>query len=104
MGTGGKGGKARRRSVDLVLIAQLARRVGRSTDTIKRWEEQGLLTCSRDSLGRRVYDEGHVQTCSRLANLAILAQRRSEKLSTLADREPQQLSLMLSPDLERVAG
>jgi DNA-binding transcriptional MerR regulator len=84
-------------------VGELAKRIGRSIDTIKRWEEEGLLSCERDSRGRRMYDESHVQLGFRLADLGLLAQRRSEKLKTLADREPLQLSLLSSPDADRVA-
>ncbi len=84
-------------------VGELARRVGRSVDTIKRWEEERLLSCARDRRGRRIYDESHVELCLRLADLGLLAQRRSEKLSTLAAAEPVQLSLLLSADFQRLA-
>ncbi|TAM88048.1 MerR family transcriptional regulator [bacterium] len=85
-------------------IGELARAVGRSVDTIKRWEDQGLLMCPRDVRGRRVYNQAHVELCLRLADLSLLAQRRSERLKALADREPCQLSLLASPEAERIAG
>jgi DNA-binding transcriptional MerR regulator len=84
-------------------VGDLAKRVDRSVDTIRRWEEEGLLSCERDRRGRRIYDESHVELCLRLADLGLLAQRRSEKLKALADREPQQLSLLPSRGTERVA-
>jgi DNA-binding transcriptional MerR regulator len=77
-------------------VGELARRVARSVDTIKRWESEGLLTCERDDRGRRVYDESHVELCTRLATLGVLAQRRSEKLKALAANEPSQLALFES--------
>jgi DNA-binding transcriptional MerR regulator len=85
-------------------VGELAKRIGRSTDTIKRWEEAGLLTCERDGRGRRVYGEEHVKLGFRLADLGVSAQRRSEKLKTLADREPHQLSLLPSIDADRMTG
>jgi len=75
-------------------VGELAKRVGRSVDTIKRWEEGRLLSCPRDSRGRRSYDETHVELCLRLADLGVLAQQRSAKLTTLATAEPEQLSLL----------
>jgi hypothetical protein len=75
-------------------VGQLARRVGRSVDTIKRWEDQKLFTCPRDYRGRRIYDQSHVDLCLRLAELAIVAQRRSEPLSLIAAAEPRQLTLL----------
>ena len=86
-----------------MLVGELARLVGRSVDTVKRWEAEGLLTCDRDDRGRRCYDASHVEVCQRLANLGVLAQFRSEKLRALADREPVQLDLLVSPDVEKKA-
>jgi DNA-binding transcriptional MerR regulator len=77
-----------------MLVGELAKRIGRSIDTIKRWEEIGLLRCARDGRGRRVYEESHVQLGCRLADLGSLAQRRSEKLEALAELEPVQLQLI----------
>jgi DNA-binding transcriptional MerR regulator len=85
-------------------VGELAKRIGRSVDTIKRWEEEGLLRSERDCRGRRVYGEEHVRIGFRLADLGLLAQRRSEKLKALADREPRQLSLLISSDAERMTG
>jgi len=82
-------------------VRDLARRVGRSVDTIKRWEEEGLLSCERDARGYRVYDDSHVERCLRLAELGMLAQRRSERLSALVAAEPAQLSLLA--DVTRLA-
>ncbi len=87
----------------MMQVGELAKRVGRSVDTIKRWEEEGLLSCERDPRGRRVFDESHVELCLRLADLGLLAQRRSEKLATLAAAEPLQLSLLGSINVERLA-
>lgn len=81
-------------------ISELARRVERSVDTIKRWEQEGLLVCERDSRGRRVYDESHVELCLRLADLGLLAQQRSERLKVLVAAEPSQLLLLLDGTTE----
>jgi DNA-binding transcriptional MerR regulator len=85
-------------------VAELARRAGRSVDTIKRWEDQNLLSPTRDSRGRRVYDQNDLDKCLQLARLSLLAQRRSEKLMSLAQREPEQLLLIGSLSSERRAG
>ena len=77
-----------------MLVADLAKRIGRSVDTIKRWEEQGLLAPERDDRDRRVYREEDVATCLELAKLAIAARRRSQKLSLLVAAAPKQLSLL----------
>jgi len=77
-----------------VLVAELAKRIGRSVDTIKRWEEQGLLTPQRDDRDRRVYREEDVALCLELARLGISARRQSRKLSLLAAAAPQQLPLL----------
>jgi len=77
-----------------VFIAALARRVGRSTDTIKAWEEQGLLTPARDDQDRRIYSEEDVRTGLKLAALGIAARRRSQKLAELVASEPVQLPLI----------
>jgi DNA-binding transcriptional MerR regulator len=85
-------------------VAELARRAGRSVDTIKRWEDQNLLSPTRGSRGRRVYDQNDLDKCLQLARLSLLAQRRSEKLMSLAQREPEQLLLIGSLSSERRAG
>lgn len=69
-------------------ISELARLVGRSVDTLKRWEQQGLLVPQRDNIGRRRYDLSDIDRCHELGTLAVEAQRKSIKLSVLAaDRE-----------------
>ena len=75
-------------------VGELAKRVGRSVDTLRRWEDEKLLSCDRDNRGRRVYNETHVELCLRLADLGVLAQRRSEKLTSLSKNVPTQLSLL----------
>ena len=84
-------------------IGDLAKRVVRSVDTLRRWENDGLLVCERDNRGQRVYNESHVEVCLRLADLGLLAQRRSEKLVTLASSEPTQLYLLAHDDDRRLA-
>jgi DNA-binding transcriptional MerR regulator len=79
-----------------VLIGELARRVGRSPDTIKRWLDQGLLNCERDERNRRIFTELDVERCSDLIRLSIAAQVQNKKLAELADNLPVQLSLVQS--------
>lgn len=76
-------------------VGELAKRINRSVDTIRRWEDEGLLTCDRDGRGRRVYEESHIELGLRLADLGLLAQRRSEKLISLASSVPAQMSLLI---------
>ena len=83
-----------------MLVAELARRVGRSVDTIKRWEGQGLLAPRRDDRDRRTYTEADVALCLELARLGIAARRKSQKLSVLAAMAPRQLQLL---DQEKLA-
>ena len=83
-----------------MLVAELARRIGRSVDTVKRWEDQGLLTPRRDDRDRRTYTEEDVALCLELARLGISARRQSQKLSVLAAAAPQQLQLL---DQEKLA-
>ena len=84
-------------------IGELSQRVSRSVDTIKRWEDHGLLTCARDVRGRRVYDETHVELGLRLATLALVAQRTSARLTSLAAAEPKQLRFELARGFELAA-
>jgi predicted site-specific integrase-resolvase len=77
-----------------MFIAELAKRVGLSVDTIKSWEQQGLLMPARDDQDRRVYREEDVALGLELAKLGIVARRRSQKLSHLVEAAPKQLSLL----------
>jgi excisionase family DNA binding protein len=77
-------------------VGELARLIGRSVDTIKRWEKTGLLTAERDGLGRRRFNTAQVERCIALGELALEAQRTSTSLSQLAtDREPPMLPLVV---------
>ena len=78
-------------------IGELARQVGRSVDTIKRWEEQGLVRPDRDDLGRRRYALHDVERCRELGSLAIEAQRLSMRLPDLVRvREPLRLPFSIA--------
>jgi hypothetical protein len=89
------GGKGPHIVVDLnVLVGELARRVGRSPDTIKRWVNQGLLPCDRDDRNRRIFGDEHVARCLELIRLSVSAQIRNRKLVELADELPEQLNLV----------
>jgi DNA-binding transcriptional MerR regulator len=77
-----------------MLIGELAKRVGRHVDTLKRWEEAGLLVPNRDYRGRRTYGEEHFEQCLALAKLSIAAQKNCCKLAKLASQMPQQLALL----------
>lgn len=77
-----------------VLVSDLAKRVNRSPDTIKRWVREGLLECERDERNRRWFTERSVQQCLVLARLSVAAQLQSRKLSELLDELPEQLPLL----------
>lgn len=75
-------------------VGELARTIGRSIDTIKRWERLGLLSAHRDRLGRRRYEQPQIDRCVELSELALEAQRRSMKLKDLvAAIDPPRLPL-----------
>ena len=77
-----------------MLIGELAKRVGRHVDTLKRWEEAGLLVPERDARGRRIYGAEHLELCLALAKLSIAAQKSCCKLSDLIEQIPVQLTLL----------
>jgi DNA-binding transcriptional MerR regulator len=85
----------------LVLVGELAKRVGRSPDTIKRWVDAGLLECHRDDRNRRQFGEAEVSRCVELVRLGIAAQIHNRKLEDLAKGLPQQLTLMARSEVER---
>ena len=76
-------------------VGELARFIGRSVDTIKRWEKTGLLSADRDNLGRRRFNSQQIERGVQLGKLALEAQRTSTSLAQLAiDREPPMLPLV----------
>ncbi len=77
-----------------MFVAELARRVGRTPETIKRWVAGGLLDCDRDEHNRRVFSEEHVERCRELARLGVKAQVEQRKLSDVAAEQPTQLPLI----------
>ena len=87
-----------------MFIAELAKRVGRSTDTIKSWEEQGLLKPLRDEHDRRVFSEDDVKKGLMLARLGIAARRSSQKLAVLVASEPTQLGLISDQKVNQRTG
>jgi hypothetical protein len=77
-----------------VFVAELARRVGRTPETIKRWIAKGLLDCERDEHNRRVFGEKHVERCHELAKLGVKAQVEQRPLTDVAAEQPLQLTLI----------
>lgn len=71
-------------------IAEASQAVGRSMDTLRRWEDEQLVVPDRDSRGRRVYREHHIARCRELARHALDAMKTNRKLAKLV---PAQLSL-----------
>lgn len=88
IGTGGEGAY-----YHIVGIGEVSKLIGRSPDTLRRWEKDGLLKPSRDRYGRRVYSADDVERCVVLAKIAPHAQRQSTKLVDYAHGIPTQLSL-----------
>lgn len=43
-----------------LLISEAARLVGRSVDTLRRWEQDGLVTVMRTPTGVRLFDESEL--------------------------------------------
>jgi DNA-binding transcriptional MerR regulator len=75
-------------------VSELAKRVGRTPETIKRWADEGLLDCDRDDRNRRVFREEHVEVCRQLARLSVTAQIQNRKLSEIVEELPRQLRLL----------
>jgi len=54
---------------DAFPIGELARRMNRSPQTIRKWEREGIIPeALRDPTGRRVYLESHIEAIVRAAN------------------------------------
>jgi DNA-binding transcriptional MerR regulator len=77
-----------------MLVHELAKRVNRSPDTIKRWADTGLLDCTRDDRNRRQFAEDSIERCRDLARLSIRAQTENRKLADLLAELPQQVRLI----------
>ena len=77
-----------------MLVSELAKRVNRSPDTIKRWVDEGLLACDRDERNRRQFSEDSVERCLILARLSVAAQLQNRKLAEVAAEMPEQLLLL----------
>ncbi len=75
-----------------MLIGELALAVGRSVETIKRWEALGFLSAHRDERNRRIFDEDSVERCRELARLALRAQLEQRPLEQLVAELPEQLA------------
>jgi hypothetical protein len=76
-------------------VRQVGDAIGRSPDTLRRWEREGLVVPQRDGRGHRIYSADDLERCRNLANLAPRAQRRSMKLATYIGKEPIQLSFLV---------
>lgn len=74
-------------------IGAVSEMIGRSPDTLRRWEKDGLVTPQRDRRGHRFYKLEHIERCRELARLSLYAQRRSTKLIVYVANQPTQLSL-----------
>ncbi len=79
-----------------MLVSELAKRVNRSPDTIKRWVDEGLLKCYRDERNRRQFSEESVDRCLVLVQLSVAAQLQNRKLAEVVADMPEQLVLLPS--------
>ena len=78
-----------------VQISEIAQAIGRSTDTLKRWEDEGLLVPARDRRGRRVYGYGDLDRARALAAIGIRGPVVAMKMAiVLEELEPRQLTLL----------
>lgn len=82
-----------------MLVSELAKRVNRSPDTIKRWVDDGLLECYRDERNRRQFSEQSVDRCLVLTRLSVAAQLQNRKLAALVAEMPEQLQLLTASDV-----
>lgn len=85
-----------------MLVSELARHVGRCTETIKRWADEGLLDCDRDDRNRRIFSEEQLERAEELARLSVTAQLRNRKLSEIVQDLPKQLPLLQRKAREHV--
>ncbi len=76
-----------------MLVSELAKRVNRSPDPIKRWVDGGLLDYKRDDRNRLQFSEACVERCLILARLSVAAQLQNRKLAELVAEIPEQLAL-----------
>ena len=86
-----------------MLIGELCRRVGRSADSVKRWEEQGLLRPKRDARGRRIYTQDELDLCAQLAQMGFVAQVRNTKLRDLVEPQSRQIAFSFAAPEKRSA-
>lgn len=73
-----------------VTIGEASVLIGRSADTLRRWEEEGLIVPDRDRRGRRIYRDHHIARCLFVAGHALEAMSSNRKLRAVL---PTQLSL-----------
>jgi len=71
-------------------ISDIAIVIGRTPDTLRRWEEQGLIQPERNGWGERVFDEQDLARCQQLVRYALTAQKANRPLREIV---PKQLSL-----------
>lgn len=64
------------KEVDLYYVGQLATALGRTPDTIRKWELAGIIpsTCFRDKLGCRLYTAEQIEAAVRVAEKCKIMQ------------------------------
>jgi DNA-binding transcriptional MerR regulator len=85
--------RGQRGVLHIVGIGAVSQLIGRSPDTLRRWEKDGLVLPGRDRYGRRRYSAEDVERCRELARLSPQAQRCSTKLIAVLSGQPRQLTL-----------
>lgn len=64
--------------VKLYFIASLAEALGRTTQTVRKWEISGMIPpCFKDSNGRRLYTEEQINLIVQIAEETKLGQGKS---------------------------
>ncbi|KAF0846982.1 MerR family transcriptional regulator [Nocardia caishijiensis] len=64
----------------MATIGEVATRFGLATHVLRHWEDQGLLTPTRDSAGRRIYRDTDIDTIA----MVVLGKKAGLSLEDLA--------------------
>lgn len=75
-------------NIELFYIGALANALGRSTNTIRKWEIGGIIPdpCFKDSLGRRLYSQEQIDTIVRCAEKSKIRQGASIAKTSFTQR------------------
>lgn len=72
------------KTIDLFYIGTLAAALGRTTQTVRKWEVGGILpdSCFRDGMGKRLYSQEQIDAIVKIAEECQI--RQGAKLSHTA--------------------